>query len=108
MESGVGEEKAEPTFTRNAVATLRCLTATPPEGCKRAGILPGRPSLDRGSREAEVGFELQNFRSVNSCSNHFGHLAWVELSINTSTFVTQERFGRNPCWTGDIKLLEVR
>ncbi|KAG5446963.1 hypothetical protein CSKR_107023 [Clonorchis sinensis] len=26
----------------------------PPEGCTRAGILPGCPSLDRGSREAEV------------------------------------------------------
>ncbi|KAG5454204.1 hypothetical protein CSKR_111138 [Clonorchis sinensis] len=24
-------------------------------------------------------------------------LAWVKLSINTSMFVTQERFGRNPC-----------
>ncbi|KER19910.1 hypothetical protein T265_11423 [Opisthorchis viverrini] len=25
-------------------------------------------------------------------------LAWVKLSINTSMFVTQERFGRNPYW----------
>ncbi|GAA49483.1 hypothetical protein CLF_103122 [Clonorchis sinensis] len=26
---------------------------------------------------------------------------WVKLSINTSTFVTQERFGRNPCCSVD-------
>ncbi|KAG5452240.1 hypothetical protein CSKR_112514 [Clonorchis sinensis] len=35
----------------------------PPEGTTRAGILPGCPSLDRGSREAEVGFEPWTFRS---------------------------------------------
>ncbi|KER32984.1 hypothetical protein T265_01071 [Opisthorchis viverrini] len=56
-------------------APFRCLTAMPPEGSTRAGILPGCPSLDRGSREAEVGFEPRTFRSVNSCSNHLGHLA---------------------------------
>ncbi|KAG5453639.1 hypothetical protein CSKR_111578, partial [Clonorchis sinensis] len=40
-------------------------------GGTRAGILPGCPSLDRGSREAErVGFEPRTFRSVNSRSNH--------------------------------------
>ncbi|KER20449.1 hypothetical protein T265_11011 [Opisthorchis viverrini] len=65
---------------RSAVAPFRCLTAMPPEGCTRAGILPGCPSLDRGSREAEVGFEPQTFRSVNSRSNHLGYLAptWLE------------------------------
>ncbi|KER20037.1 hypothetical protein T265_11319 [Opisthorchis viverrini] len=41
----------------------------------RAGMLSGRPSLDRGSREAEVGFEPRTFRSVNSRSNHLVHLA---------------------------------
>ncbi|KER27010.1 hypothetical protein T265_05842, partial [Opisthorchis viverrini] len=44
-------------LSRSAVALLRCLTAMPPEGCTKAGIPPGCPSLDRGSREAEVGFE---------------------------------------------------
>ncbi|KER25110.1 hypothetical protein T265_07397 [Opisthorchis viverrini] len=34
-----------------------CLAAMLPEGSMRAGILPGCPGLDRGSREAEVGFE---------------------------------------------------
>ncbi|KER27956.1 hypothetical protein T265_05081 [Opisthorchis viverrini] len=60
---------------RSAVAPFRCLTAAPPEGFTRAGILPGCPSLDRGSREAEVGFEPRTFRSVNLRSNHLGHLA---------------------------------
>ncbi|KAG5441639.1 Guanine nucleotide-binding protein subunit alpha-11 [Clonorchis sinensis] len=55
---------------RSAVAPFRCLTATPPEGSTRARILPGCPSLDRGSREAEVGFEPRTFRSVNSRSGH--------------------------------------
>ncbi|KER27853.1 hypothetical protein T265_13717, partial [Opisthorchis viverrini] len=65
------------TFEKNpsAVAPFRCLTALPPEGCTRAWILPGCPSLDRESREAEVGFEPWNFRSVNSRSYHLGHLA---------------------------------
>ncbi|KER28145.1 hypothetical protein T265_04976 [Opisthorchis viverrini] len=44
------------------------------EGCTRAGILLGCSSLGRGSREAEVGFEPQTFRSVNSRPNHLGHL----------------------------------
>ncbi|KAG5452236.1 hypothetical protein CSKR_112517 [Clonorchis sinensis] len=38
----------------------------PPEGNMRAGILPGCPSLDRGIREAETGFETQTFRSIDS------------------------------------------
>ncbi|KER22670.1 hypothetical protein T265_09292 [Opisthorchis viverrini] len=35
----------------------------PPEVCTKAMILPGFPSLDRGSRGAEVGFEPRTFRS---------------------------------------------
>ncbi|KAG5453992.1 hypothetical protein CSKR_102097 [Clonorchis sinensis] len=42
---------------RSAVAPFRFLAAMPPEGSTRAGILPGCPSLDRGSQEAEAGFE---------------------------------------------------
>ncbi|KER26734.1 hypothetical protein T265_06096 [Opisthorchis viverrini] len=41
---------------------FRCLTAMPPDGCTRAGILLDCASLDRGSREAEVGFEPRTFR----------------------------------------------
>ncbi|KER22533.1 hypothetical protein T265_09398 [Opisthorchis viverrini] len=60
---------------RSAVAPFRCLAAMPPEESTRARILPGCPSLDRGSRVAEVEFEPRTFRSVNSRSNHLGHLA---------------------------------
>ncbi|GAA56239.1 gap-Pol polyprotein [Clonorchis sinensis] len=40
--------------------------------CTGAGILPSCPSLNRGSREAEVKFEPRTFRSVNSCSKQLG------------------------------------
>ncbi|KER21035.1 hypothetical protein T265_15184, partial [Opisthorchis viverrini] len=43
--------------------------------CTKVGILSDCPRLDRGSREAEVGFEPQTLRSVNSRCNHFDHLA---------------------------------
>ncbi|KAG5445210.1 DnaJ sub C member 5 [Clonorchis sinensis] len=48
-----GSEASIPTTTINcsAVIPFRCLAAIPHEG-----ILPGCPSLDRGSREAEFGF----------------------------------------------------
>ncbi|KAG5443916.1 hypothetical protein CSKR_100832 [Clonorchis sinensis] len=45
-----------------AVTPFRCLAVMPPEGSTRAGILPGCPSLDRGSRDAEVGFKPRTFR----------------------------------------------
>ncbi|KER27348.1 hypothetical protein T265_05595 [Opisthorchis viverrini] len=38
----------------SAAAPFRCLTAMPPEGSTRARILPGCPSLDRRSRDAEL------------------------------------------------------
>ncbi|KER21924.1 LOW QUALITY PROTEIN: hypothetical protein T265_14977 [Opisthorchis viverrini] len=63
------------SINRSAVAFFRYLAAMPPEGSTRAGILSGCPSLDRGSREAEVGFEPRTFRSVNSRSNHLSHLS---------------------------------
>ncbi|KER19633.1 hypothetical protein T265_11645 [Opisthorchis viverrini] len=40
-------------------------TALPPEGSTRTGLLPGCPSLDSESREAEFGFEPRTFRSCN-------------------------------------------
>ncbi|KER33353.1 hypothetical protein T265_00679 [Opisthorchis viverrini] len=43
----------------SAVATFRLLAVMPHEG---AGILPGCPSIDRGSREAQNGFERRSFR----------------------------------------------
>ncbi|KER24231.1 hypothetical protein T265_08074 [Opisthorchis viverrini] len=38
----------------------------PPKGWTKARILSGCPSLDRGSREAEVGFEPRTFRRADS------------------------------------------
>ncbi|KER23022.1 hypothetical protein T265_09003 [Opisthorchis viverrini] len=49
---------------RSAVAPFWCLTAMSHEGGTRAGILPGRSSLDGGSRETGVGFEPRTFQSV--------------------------------------------
>ncbi|KAG5454558.1 THO complex subunit 3 [Clonorchis sinensis] len=68
----------------SAVTPFRCLTAMPLEGCTRAGILPRCPNLDRASREAAVGFEPRTFRSVNSRSNHLGHLAQINLVLRDS------------------------
>ncbi|KER23374.1 hypothetical protein T265_08703 [Opisthorchis viverrini] len=68
---------------RSAVASFRCLTTMPPEGSTRAEILPGCPSLDRGSRVAEVGFEPRTLRSVNSRSNHLGHFAPIDPKSQT-------------------------
>ncbi|KER26349.1 hypothetical protein T265_06394 [Opisthorchis viverrini] len=48
---------------------FRCLSVTSPERSMRARILPGCSSLERGSREAEIGFEPRTFWPVNSSSN---------------------------------------
>ncbi|KAG5444997.1 hypothetical protein CSKR_203125, partial [Clonorchis sinensis] len=53
-----------------AVAHFWCIAAMQPEGSTKAGILPGCPSLDIGSREAEVGFEPRTFRAPNYCITH--------------------------------------
>ncbi|KER29818.1 hypothetical protein T265_03615 [Opisthorchis viverrini] len=58
--------KKERKRKRSPVAPFRCLAAMPPEGSKRAVILPSRPSLDTESRVAEVGFEPRTSRSENS------------------------------------------
>ncbi|KER27413.1 hypothetical protein T265_05520 [Opisthorchis viverrini] len=39
---------------RSAVTSFRCLATIPPEGSTSAGILPGCPSLDKGSRETRI------------------------------------------------------
>ncbi|KER24077.1 hypothetical protein T265_08167 [Opisthorchis viverrini] len=61
---------------RSTVTPFRCLTAMPPEGSARTRILPGSPSLDMGSRVAEVGFESRTFRSVNSRYNYRAIRKW--------------------------------
>ncbi|KER26976.1 hypothetical protein T265_05885 [Opisthorchis viverrini] len=45
----------------------------------------GCPSLDRGSRQAEVGFESRTFRSVNSRSNHLSHLALINYGADVTS-----------------------
>ncbi|KER27792.1 hypothetical protein T265_05220 [Opisthorchis viverrini] len=90
------------TYTKisdaHSLAPFRYLAAMPPEGSTRAGILPGCPSLDRESREAEVGFEPRTFRSVNSRSNHLGHLASFSQTTNWSHqfLVLQTAFYEEP------------
>ncbi|KER24221.1 hypothetical protein T265_08067 [Opisthorchis viverrini] len=64
---------------RPAVAPFRCLAAMPHEGGTRAGILPGRPILDRGNREAEVGFEPRTFRRLLQLGSK--HSAFTTLPI---------------------------
>ncbi|KER20277.1 hypothetical protein T265_15357, partial [Opisthorchis viverrini] len=59
-------------------APFRCLDVMPHEGGTRVRILPCCPSLDRGSREAEAGFEPRTCRSVNSRCTNLVHLAWNE------------------------------
>ncbi|KER31787.1 hypothetical protein T265_02019 [Opisthorchis viverrini] len=51
---------------RPTMASFGCLATRPPEGSTRVGILPVRPSLDRGSREAEVRFEPRPFRALTT------------------------------------------
>ncbi|KAG5441528.1 hypothetical protein CSKR_109759 [Clonorchis sinensis] len=89
---------------RSAVAPFRYLTAMPPEGCTRAGILPGFSSLAKRNREAEVGFEPRTFRSVNSRSNHLDHLAQLEFALsNTSKSLMKSLHFRGARW---LKWLE--
>ncbi|KAG5453453.1 hypothetical protein CSKR_100533 [Clonorchis sinensis] len=71
-------------FYRSAVAPFRCLAAMPPEGSTRAGILPGCPSLDRGSREAELGFEPWTFRLGQA-----GTIPALVLPSSGSVFMTK-------------------
>ncbi|GAA53566.1 ATP-binding cassette transporter [Clonorchis sinensis] len=70
IQTGTRKPKNKNRINRSAVALFRCLAAMPPEGSTRAGILPGCPSLDRGSREAEAGFEPRTFRSVRKPLAH--------------------------------------
>ncbi|KAG5441475.1 Neuronal acetylcholine receptor subunit beta-3 [Clonorchis sinensis] len=54
---------------RSAVAPFRCLAAMPLEGSTSAELLPACPSLDRGIREAEVGFEPRTLRNTLICKS---------------------------------------
>ncbi|KER29755.1 hypothetical protein T265_03666 [Opisthorchis viverrini] len=48
------------------VIPFRYLAAIPLKGSTMAGIVPGCPRLDRGSREAWVGFKPRTFRIPES------------------------------------------
>ncbi|KER26811.1 hypothetical protein T265_06022 [Opisthorchis viverrini] len=62
--SSTAHDRFRPSWGSSAVASFGYLTS-----------MPGCPGLDRESREADVRFEPRTFRSVNSRSNHLGHLA---------------------------------
>ncbi|KER21731.1 hypothetical protein T265_15020, partial [Opisthorchis viverrini] len=47
-----------------------CPSAMPSGERTKSGILPGRPSLDTGSREAEAGFEPWISRPPTECTAH--------------------------------------
>ncbi|KAG5444787.1 hypothetical protein CSKR_113920 [Clonorchis sinensis] len=94
----------------SAVAPFRCLAAMPPKGSTRAGILPGCPSPDRGSREAEVGFEPRTFRSRSmkaitsklSCAGHCRLPGWGPRDgphqwLETLSDMAQSRFQWRSC-----------
>ncbi|KER23322.1 hypothetical protein T265_08768 [Opisthorchis viverrini] len=61
---------------RSKVSFISVPSCHPTRKGKRVRILPDSPSLDRESREAEVGSEPRTLRSVNSQSNHLVHLAF--------------------------------
>ncbi|KER30007.1 hypothetical protein T265_13269, partial [Opisthorchis viverrini] len=48
------DDSPEASLLQSTVTPFRCLAVMLPEGSMRAGILPGCPRLDEGSREAEV------------------------------------------------------
>ncbi|KER32121.1 hypothetical protein T265_01743 [Opisthorchis viverrini] len=75
---------------RSSVAPFRCLAAMPHEGGTRAGILPGSPKLDSGSRVAEVGFEPRTFRTWSSRALNgacaFNLLPAMHISFSNPSF----------------------
>ncbi|KER23198.1 hypothetical protein T265_14685, partial [Opisthorchis viverrini] len=56
---GARDKSEKEMRLRSAVAPFRCLSDMPPEGNMRAEVVPGYPSLDRGSQKLEVRFEPQ-------------------------------------------------
>ncbi|KAG5441711.1 Y box binding protein 1 [Clonorchis sinensis] len=59
------------SMIRSAVLPFRCITAMPPKGSARAGILPVCPSLAGSNRGAEAEFESRAFRSkLTSVGSH--------------------------------------
>ncbi|KER32510.1 hypothetical protein T265_01388 [Opisthorchis viverrini] len=64
-------------MNRSAVIPFR----HPAAESTRTGILPVCSRLDRGTQDAEVGFEPRTFQSVNSRSNHWAILCHL-LCVN--------------------------
>ncbi|KER31207.1 hypothetical protein T265_13029, partial [Opisthorchis viverrini] len=78
---------------RPAVAPFQCLAAMPHEGGTRAWILPVRPSLDRGSRAAEMFGVLQRFARRMAIPGCF--LTWdtsvTSLNSRTDSLIKRAR-----------------
>ncbi|KER26764.1 hypothetical protein T265_06046 [Opisthorchis viverrini] len=74
-------------------STLSMSNCQPPEGKTRAGILPGCPSLDRESRDAEVGFEPRSFQTAAFVQEFspFGRKTSNELSDAFNSFMKKRR-----------------
>ncbi|KER32128.1 hypothetical protein T265_12856, partial [Opisthorchis viverrini] len=90
---------------RSAVASLRCIALMPLERRPGAGILPGCPSLDRRSRDAEVGFEPQTFRSHRAKAREIASadgLLSVRRKDNGARFTREELKDREEAILRDI------
>ncbi|KAG5450433.1 hypothetical protein CSKR_105094 [Clonorchis sinensis] len=81
----------------SAVVTVWRLAVMQPEGSTRVRILPGCPSLDRGSRVAEVGFEPRIFRSVNSRSKHLSISPVILITLHDVAYLGYLSYLLGPC-----------
>ncbi|KER19593.1 hypothetical protein T265_11676 [Opisthorchis viverrini] len=68
----------------NSISPFRYLNAIPAEGTPKAQILPGYPSLDRSSRDAEMGFEQRTFRPIGSRLNRRVISIPEEISVRSA------------------------
>ncbi|KAG5454707.1 hypothetical protein CSKR_104919 [Clonorchis sinensis] len=78
--------------------------AMPPEGSTRIVILSGCPSLDKGSQEAEVGFEPRTFRNWNMRRPGAAHsVAWnIRLTETRGLRLPDEpQEERNRSWAAE-------
>ncbi|KER32177.1 hypothetical protein T265_01787 [Opisthorchis viverrini] len=75
------------TFMHSTVTPFRCLTAMLPEGSTRAKTLPGCPSVDRGSREAEA---IPHRANADSLRNVF--LKYASVVTNGEHYMTSKDF----------------
>ncbi|KER20313.1 hypothetical protein T265_11120 [Opisthorchis viverrini] len=93
-------------YIHSDLTPFRCLNAMPPEGSTRAWILPGCPSLNRGSREAEVGFEPRTFWSPVSMDSPKNRISFC-LSLPHLQLDTMADLDINPVPLACLRLNDV-